>query len=102
MTALRIEQEIGQSPANNVVVRHLKGQPCVSDLRTQMESVSAVIIRYLAPDGIIAFQGNSNRFNLDIIDAFTGIPRQVATDQYGKINAEFSAYSHQDRKAISA
>ena len=41
MAALRIEQKIRQSPAHDVVVRQLKGRPCVTNLDRKRE-VSAL------------------------------------------------------------
>src|SRR5579862_447048 len=67
-----------------------------------MRNVRSVVIRYLAPDGIVALQGASDCLDLNVINAFASVPGRVASNQQRKVNAEFPAYGHQYWKPISA
>src|ERR1700722_1487465 len=86
--------------ADHMIVRLLKSGPNESKLPPQASYVRQRRLRIVIADALIAFERSTNRFDLNIIDTFTGSASRITTDKDGQIDAKFLANSQKYRKPI--
>ena len=102
MGTLSVKQNIRQGPADNLIVRDLKGRPGIRYLTPQPRHISGEGIRDIIPDSVVAFQGSADMLDLDVINAIVRVPGKVIADEDRKINAKLFANGLQNGQAISA